>query len=173
MIGTRAHGKTKVYRYYTCFNRSRYDTEKCDATRINADAVEPAVLEALGSFYRDHHSLIADAFTRAQAQHLASQDNQRDELGSVEADSPGPTMPSTATSAPSRTARWMRKTSPPDSPRSRPRPNNCAPAATNSPIRSPTPLSHRPEKRSPRSPTTPQRSSEQAATPNGRLSSKR
>jgi len=48
MIGTRAHGKNKVYRYYTCFTRARYDTSQCDATRINADAVEAAVHAALG-----------------------------------------------------------------------------------------------------------------------------
>ena len=86
MIGTRAHGKTKIYRYYTCFNRSRYDTDKCDATRINADAIEPAVLDALSNFYRDHYRLIADAVIRAQAQHLAGEDNQRAELASVEAE---------------------------------------------------------------------------------------
>src|SRR5690606_37370569 len=86
MIGTRAHGKTKIYRYYTCFNRSRYDTDKCDATRINADAIEPAVLDALSCFYRNHYRLIADAVIRAQAQHLAGEDNQRAELATVEAE---------------------------------------------------------------------------------------
>jgi site-specific DNA recombinase len=86
MIGTRAHGKNKVYRYYTCFYRSRYDTAKCDATRINADAIEPAVLHALASFYRDHHQLIAEAVTSAQAQHLAGEDNQRAELAAIEVD---------------------------------------------------------------------------------------
>ena len=84
MIGARAHGKTKVYRYYTCFTRLRYDTNKCDAPRINADAIEPAVLNALASFYRDHHHLIADAIIRAQAQHHAGQDNQRAELAIVD-----------------------------------------------------------------------------------------
>lgn len=84
MIGTRAHGKTKIYRYYTCFTRARYDTTTCDATRINADTIEPAVLEALSSFYRDHHTLITDAVTRAQAQHLAAEDTQRAELTTVQ-----------------------------------------------------------------------------------------
>ena len=86
MIGTRAHGKTKVYRYYTCFTRSRYDTDKCSATRINADSIEPAVLDALRSFYREHYRLIAEAVIRAQAQHLAGEDNQRAELATVEAE---------------------------------------------------------------------------------------
>lgn len=42
VIGTRAHGKKKVYRYYTCFTRSRYDSTKCDGHRLNADATEAA-----------------------------------------------------------------------------------------------------------------------------------
>ncbi len=84
MIGTRATGKNKVYRYYTCFTRSRYDTTKCDGHRLNADAVETAVLDALAGFYRDHHALIADAVAEAQRQHRAGQD-QHAELASVEA----------------------------------------------------------------------------------------
>ncbi len=85
MIGTRATGKNKVYRYYTCFTRSRYDTAKCDGHRLNADAVEEAVLAALAGFYRDHHALIADAVAEAQRQHHAGQDTQQAELASVEA----------------------------------------------------------------------------------------
>ncbi|WP_308200332.1 recombinase family protein [Kibdelosporangium philippinense] len=86
MVGANAHGKTKVYRYYICHNRNRYDTTKCDATRINADSIETAVLNGLSSFYRDHYQLIADAVTRHQAQHLAGEDNQRAELATVEAE---------------------------------------------------------------------------------------
>jgi site-specific DNA recombinase len=85
MIGTRAHGKNKVYRYYTCFNRTRYDSTKCDGHRLNADAVEAAVLAALAAFYRDHHTLIAEAVAEAQRQHHAGQDTQQAELASVEA----------------------------------------------------------------------------------------
>ncbi|WP_264081684.1 recombinase family protein, partial [Gandjariella thermophila] len=85
MIGTRAHGKNKVYRYYTCFNRSRYDSTKCDGHRLNADAVETAVLGALTRFYRDHHALIADAVTEAQRQHRTGHATQQAELASVEA----------------------------------------------------------------------------------------
>ncbi|MGM7644438.1 zinc ribbon domain-containing protein [Nocardia sp. JW2] len=29
MIGTRATGRSRSYRYYTCFNRARYDSDKC------------------------------------------------------------------------------------------------------------------------------------------------
>lgn len=35
MIGTRATGRSKTYRYYTCFSRARYGT--CDAERLDAD----------------------------------------------------------------------------------------------------------------------------------------
>ncbi|GDY33378.1 hypothetical protein GTS_50110 [Gandjariella thermophila] len=85
MIGTRATDKNKVYRYDTCFTRSRYDTTKCDGHRLNADAVEAAVLDALSRFYRDHHTLIADAVAEAQRQHHAGQHTQQAELASVEA----------------------------------------------------------------------------------------
>jgi site-specific DNA recombinase len=39
MLGTRAHGKTRIYRYYSCYRRTRYDTTTCGAQRIDADAI--------------------------------------------------------------------------------------------------------------------------------------
>src|SRR5690606_5181023 len=59
MIGTRAHGRSKTYRYYTRFTRARYNSDACDAKRLDADSVDAAVIDALGGFYRDHHDLIA------------------------------------------------------------------------------------------------------------------
>jgi site-specific DNA recombinase len=85
MIGTRAHGKTKVYRYYTCHSRNRYDSTRCNGYRLNADETETAVLEALSRFYRDHHTLIADAVTDAQRDHHAGQDAQHAELTAIHA----------------------------------------------------------------------------------------
>ncbi|MFQ6396631.1 recombinase family protein [Nocardia sp. KC 131] len=85
MIGTRAHGKTKVYRYYTCHTRNRYDSARCDGYRLNADNVESAVLDALATFYRDHHPLIADAVTEAQRQHHTGHDAHHAELSAVRA----------------------------------------------------------------------------------------
>ncbi len=84
MIGTRAHGRSRVYRYYTCFTRVRYDTGRCHASRLDADAVEEAVVVALAGFYRDQHALIADAVTAAQACHAATQDGRRAELAAAE-----------------------------------------------------------------------------------------
>jgi site-specific DNA recombinase len=76
MIGTRATGKTQTYRYYTSFTRSRYGTDHCDADRINADALEPAVLDAMGSFYRRHHDVIADTDRDSQQSELDIVDKQ-------------------------------------------------------------------------------------------------
>jgi site-specific DNA recombinase len=84
MIGTRAHGRSRVYRYYTCFTRARYDTARCNASRLDADAVEHAVITALVGFYRDQHNLIADAITAVQASHQAGQDGKRAELAAGE-----------------------------------------------------------------------------------------
>ena len=84
MIGTRAHGRSRVYRYYTCFTRARYDTARCNASRLDADAVEQAVITALAGFYRDQHNLIADAITAAQASYQAGQDGKRAELAAAE-----------------------------------------------------------------------------------------
>ncbi len=84
LIGTRAHGRSRVYRYYTCYTRIRYDTGRCPASRLDADAVEHAVIAALAGFYRHQHDLIADAITEAQASHAAIQDARRQELATAE-----------------------------------------------------------------------------------------
>jgi Recombinase/Recombinase zinc beta ribbon domain len=83
MIGTRAHGKTRIYRYYTCCRRSRYDTATCGGQRIDADAIEQAVTSALAGFYRDEHALIADAITAAHASHAAAHDAWRAQLAAA------------------------------------------------------------------------------------------
>ncbi len=85
MVGTRNHARGKVYRYYLCHNRSRYGTSKCDGYRLDADAAETAVLHSLAAFYRDHHTLIADAVAEAQRQHHAGQSNRHGELTTVRA----------------------------------------------------------------------------------------
>ena len=55
----RTTGRNRTYRYYTCFTLARYNAEKCDFTRLNADAVDTAVLDALASFYRTHRQRFA------------------------------------------------------------------------------------------------------------------
>lgn len=84
MIGTRATGRNRTYRYYTCWNLARYDAGKCDFRRLNADAVDAAVLDALTGFYRTRHDLIADAIAHEQAQHRAAHADRHAELAAVE-----------------------------------------------------------------------------------------
>ncbi|MFL6140390.1 MAG: zinc ribbon domain-containing protein [Labedaea sp.] len=86
MIGTRATGRNKTYRYYTCWSLARYDATKCDFKRLNADAVDAAILDALATFYRTRHDLIADAIAAGQAQHRAAHANRHAELATVEAE---------------------------------------------------------------------------------------
>ena len=86
MIGTRATGRNKTYRYYTCYNLARYDTTKCDFTRLDADAVDTAITTALGGFYRNHHTLINDAITNAQHQHQQAHTDRHTELATIDAE---------------------------------------------------------------------------------------
>jgi site-specific DNA recombinase len=84
MLGTRAHGKTKTYRYYSCYRRTRYDTAVCGGQRIDADAIEHAVTDALISFYRSQHDLIGDAIAAARASHAAAHQGRSAELAATE-----------------------------------------------------------------------------------------
>jgi site-specific DNA recombinase len=84
MIGTRATGRNRTYRYYTCWSRARYDTSVCNAKRLDADTVDAAVLDALAVFYRDHHDLIAEGVDAARAQHRAAHVDRRAELATIE-----------------------------------------------------------------------------------------
>lgn len=86
MIGTNATGRNRTYRYYTCWNRNRYGTAKCDYPRINADALETAVLDATASFYRSQHGLIEQAVEAAQALQDSQQTTQQSELAAVNAE---------------------------------------------------------------------------------------
>ncbi|MGH3763271.1 recombinase zinc beta ribbon domain-containing protein [Actinophytocola sp.] len=86
MIGTRATGKTKTYRYYTCWTLQRYGTEACDMPRLNADHLDQALLDAAVEFYRTGHDLITQAVDVAQHDHLADHDTRADELTTVNAE---------------------------------------------------------------------------------------
>ncbi|BAW08918.1 recombinase family protein [Nocardia seriolae] len=86
MIGTRATGRSRSYRYYTCFNRARYDTDKCDFTRLDADSVDSAILESLGKFYRTRHDLITQAIHAQRLHHRDASSDTRAELTTVSAE---------------------------------------------------------------------------------------
>jgi site-specific DNA recombinase len=86
MIGTRATGRNRTYRYYTCWSLARYDASVCNAKRLDADTVDAAVLEALAGFYRDGHDLIAEAVDASRARRRAAHADRHAELATVEAE---------------------------------------------------------------------------------------
>ncbi len=86
MIGTRATGRSRSYRYYTCFNRARYDTTTCDFTRLDADSVDTAVLDALAQFYRTRYDLIDQAIADHRQRHDDSSADTRTELAALTAE---------------------------------------------------------------------------------------
>jgi site-specific DNA recombinase len=82
--GTAAHGRSAVYRYYTCFSRQRYGVKKCDADRLPADALDAAVLGALLATY-GRHDLFDQAVQAAAAHANDNRDLRADELAAVDA----------------------------------------------------------------------------------------
>ncbi|WP_325051076.1 recombinase family protein [Lentzea atacamensis] len=83
MIGTRATGKTKTYRYYTCMKRLKYGKDSCDQDRINADALDQAILDSVASFYSNQHDLIREAVDAARKVYESSHDGVAAELKTV------------------------------------------------------------------------------------------
>jgi len=83
-IGTAAHGRSKTYRYYTCWSRARYGTTTCSAERLNADAADTALFANLAAFYRTERDLIAAAANEADTARHAATDRNRSELTTVE-----------------------------------------------------------------------------------------
>jgi site-specific DNA recombinase len=84
-IGTNATGRTRTYRYYTCFSRQRYGTNAgCDAHRFNAEALDAAIRQALIDFYTTGDDLIAQAVAEFQQAHQDSHADLRRELTGVE-----------------------------------------------------------------------------------------
>ena len=83
-IGTAAHGRSKTYRYYTCWSRARYGTTTCAAGRLNADAADTALFANLATFYRDQRHLIEAAANEADTARHAAVKRHRAELTRVE-----------------------------------------------------------------------------------------
>jgi site-specific DNA recombinase len=84
-IGTSAKGRTRSYHYYTCYSRSRYGAHGCTSPRLDAPAMDEAVLQALHDFYRDADTLIATAINQARAHHRSSNADRHAELDAIEA----------------------------------------------------------------------------------------
>ncbi len=79
-LGTNATGRTRTYRYYTCFTRSRYGTSHCDAPRLDADRLDAAALRALGDFYATGHDLIAETLDAVEIEQVRERTALRTEL---------------------------------------------------------------------------------------------
>ncbi len=82
-LGTSAVGRSRAYRYYTCFTRSRYGVDHCAAPRIDADALDDAVLAALADFYTTKLDQARQAITAARAEHRHAQAGYERELAAV------------------------------------------------------------------------------------------
>jgi site-specific DNA recombinase len=74
-VGASANGRTRRYRYYTCYTRARYGPTSCRAPRIDADHLDSAVLHAMVNFYA-RTDLITAAVTAELA--LRADDADRD-----------------------------------------------------------------------------------------------
>jgi site-specific DNA recombinase len=85
-VGTSARGKTRRYRYYTCFSRTRYGAAGCPAGRIDADDLDTAVLQAVAHTFTSRTQLLADVVARARQRHHDSHAHRRAELATVEAE---------------------------------------------------------------------------------------
>ncbi|MBM0231184.1 recombinase family protein [Micromonospora sp. STR1_7] len=80
-IGTSANGRTRRYRYYTCFTRTRYGKHAtCTAPRLPADDLDHMILKALLDFYTTAEPVLAAMIQRAHAQHDTTTDDRRAEL---------------------------------------------------------------------------------------------
>ncbi|MFD2768257.1 recombinase family protein [Micromonospora eburnea] len=80
-IGTSAKGRTRRYRYYTCFTRTRYGKHAtCPAPRLPADDLDQMVLQALYDFYTTAEPVLTAMIERAQAQRDTTSDDRRAEL---------------------------------------------------------------------------------------------
>jgi site-specific DNA recombinase len=82
-IGTAARGRSRTYRYYTCFSGNRYGSAGCTGTRLDADALDTAVLDALVTFYAAAETLLTQAITAAQHQFQQTHHDHETELAAI------------------------------------------------------------------------------------------
>jgi Recombinase zinc beta ribbon domain len=83
-VGTNAYGRSRTYRYYTCWTRSRYGVDHCAAPRIDADALDAKVLDAVRDFYTNRLDQARSAIAAAQAQHRQARAAYEEDLATVE-----------------------------------------------------------------------------------------
>ena len=82
-IGTAATGRSRTYRYYTCFSRNRYGGAGCTGVRLAADAADEAVLQALYDFYTQAEPVLAKTLAAAQAEFHEAHADRRAEIDAL------------------------------------------------------------------------------------------
>ncbi len=83
-LGTSANGRTRRYRYYTCYTQTRYGkASTCHAPRLRADEIDELVLHALNDFYANTDPVLTDMINRAQANHHAATGDGATELAAL------------------------------------------------------------------------------------------
>ncbi|UWZ34835.1 zinc ribbon domain-containing protein [Dactylosporangium roseum] len=83
-LGTNAHGRSRTYRYYTCYTRNRYGVDRCDAPRIDADALDALVLAALRDFYTNRLDQAQQAIAAARDEQHQARAGFQHELADVQ-----------------------------------------------------------------------------------------
>ncbi len=83
-LGTNAHGRSRTYRYYTCFTRNRYGVDRCSAPRIDADTLDAQVLAALRDFYTNHLDEAEQAIAAARDEQHQARAGHAHELNQVQ-----------------------------------------------------------------------------------------
>jgi site-specific DNA recombinase len=83
-LGTNAYGRSRTYRYYTCFTRNRYSVDRCSAPRIHADTLDALVLDALRDFYTNHLDEAERAIADARNEQHQARDGYAHELAEVQ-----------------------------------------------------------------------------------------
>ena len=83
-LGTSANGRTRRYRYYTCYTQTRYGKRStCHAPRLRADEIDDLILQALYDFYANTDAVLTDMINRVQAHHQASAGDGDAELAAL------------------------------------------------------------------------------------------
>ncbi|MEV6965600.1 recombinase family protein [Hamadaea sp. NPDC051192] len=81
-IGTSARGRSRIYRYYTCFSRVRYGRHGCNGPRLPADELDDAVLTSLLEVYADSE-IISKAIAAERRLRSQRHRHSEEELASV------------------------------------------------------------------------------------------
>ncbi|GAA0905015.1 hypothetical protein Vau01_066260 [Virgisporangium aurantiacum] len=83
-VGTNAYGRSRTYRYYTCWTRSRYGVDHCAAPRIDSDTLDATVLYAVQDFFTNRLDEARQAIAATRAQHQQARAGYEAELATLE-----------------------------------------------------------------------------------------